>query len=131
MVTGFYTIKNKKHYFGTDGVEQFGWIQVAGGKYHLDEYGVVQYGWQTIDGQKYFFDTNGIMVTGVVSIDGVIYDFDAYGHYIGKSAATSAPIVVDTVNKTTTVAASASISKGWYLEDGKWFFYSNGKPITG
>ena len=114
MVTGFYTIKNKKHYFSVDGAEQFGWIQVGGGKYHLDEYGVVQYGWQTIR-----------------SIDGVIYDFDANGHYIGKSAATSAPIVVDTVNKTTTITDSAAISKGWYLEDGKWFFYSNGKPVTG
>lgn len=131
MVTGFYTIKNKKHYFSVDGAEQFGWIQVGGGKYHLDEYGVVQYGWQTISGQKYFFDTNGIMVVGIVSIDGVIYDFDANGHYIGKSAATSAPIVVDTVNKTTTITDSAAISKGWYLEDGKWFFYSNGKPVTG
>ena len=130
MVTGFYTIKNKKHYFGTDGAEQFGWIQVAGSKYHLDEYGVVQYGWQTIDGQKYFFDTNGVMVTGVVSIDGVIYDFDAYGHFIGKSAATSAPTVVDTVNNTTN-SAPGSGSNGWVLADGKWFYYNNGKAVTG
>ena len=131
MVTGFYTIKNKKHYFGLDGVEQFGWIQVAGGEYHLDEYGVVQYGWQTIGGQKYFFDTNGVMVTGVVSIDGVIYDFDANGHYIGKSAAISATTVVDTVNNTTTITASNTITRGWYLEDGNWFYLNNGKPITG
>ena len=133
MVTGFYRVKNNVHYFGTDGVEQFGWIIVSGKKYYLNQYGVVQFGWQTIGGQKYFFDTNGAMVTGIVSIDGVIYSFDSDGHFEGKSAATSAPTVVDTVKNTTTTTGSSESSgkTGWVKTDNKWYYYKNGKVLTG
>ena len=130
MSTGFTSIKGKMHYFGTDGVEKFGWVTVSGRKYHLDQYGVVQFGWQTIDGKKYFFDTNGVMVTGVVSIDGVIYDFNKSGVFIGKSSATSASTVVDTVKNTTRTSAYGG-KTGWEKKNGNWFYYNNGKLMTG
>ena len=132
MATGFTAVKGKMHYFGTDGAERFGWINVSGKRYHLDQYGVLQYGWQTIDSQKYFFDTNGAMVSGIVSIDGVIYSFDSDGHFVGKSEATSAPTIVDTVrNTTTTSSSSGSGQTGWVKTDDKWFYYTNGKLQTG
>ena len=129
MATGFTNVKGKTHYFGTDGVERFGWINVSGKKYYLDQYGVMQFGWQTIGSQKYFFDTNGVMVTGIVSIDGVIYSFDKNGHFEGKSTAASAQTIVDTVRNKTT--SSSTGTTGWVKKNDKWYYYNNGKLLTG
>ncbi len=152
MVTGWVTLSGKKYYFYSSGsaavgkvtingttyefdnegvlkgqVRSDGWHQekgiyyyyksgkaltglhmIGGQKYYFNSKGEMQTGWQIISGKKYYFYPSGSAVTGKITINGTVYEFDQGGALKGEIKA-----------------------DGWHKENGKSYYYKNGKAQTG
>ena len=105
-LTGWQNIDGKWYYL--DPINAFmhrSWLTVGGKTYYLNYSGDMAQGWKNIDTKRYYFLQDGQMATGVQTIDGEIWEFGTDGALIVKS--------------------------GWRLENGKWYFYINGKLNTG
>ena len=75
-------------------------------------------GWLTLNGKKYYYDKNGHKVFGEQTIDGSKCLFDKN---TGALKSQSKPnVIVKPVN-----------SNGWKTVNGKTFYYSKGKAVTG
>ena len=109
MKTGWLSSGGKRYFFRPDGAMSTGWVQYGGKWYCMDETGAMVTGWMERGGEKYYMDADGVMVTGTVTIDGTIHEFDENGVWQG----------------------SVTPKDGWVQENGKWYFYENGKAKIG
>ncbi|WP_394888289.1 N-acetylmuramoyl-L-alanine amidase family protein [Clostridium perfringens] len=81
-----------------------GWKELGGIWYYLNESGAMVKGWQTISGKTYYFNDSGHMLVGKQVIDGRNYNFNTSRQ-------------LDSTN--------------WVKSNNKWYYYENGKMITG
>ncbi|WP_394864795.1 M14 family zinc carboxypeptidase [Clostridium perfringens] len=104
MVIGWKFVDGEWYYLESNGVMVTGWKELGGIWYYLNESGAMVKGWQTISGKTYYFNDSGHMLVGKQVIDGRNYNFNTSGQ-------------LDSTN--------------WVKSNNKWYYYENGKMITG
>ncbi|MCG4558017.1 N-acetylmuramoyl-L-alanine amidase family protein, partial [Clostridium perfringens] len=104
MVIGWKFVDGEWYYLESNGVMATGWKELGGIWYYLNESGAMVKGWQTILGKTYYFNDSGHMLVGKQVIDGRNYNFNTSGQ-------------LDSTN--------------WVKSNNKWYYYENGKMITG
>lgn len=104
MVIGWKFVDGEWYYLESNGVMATGWKELGGIWYYLNESGAMVKGWQTISGKTYYFNDSGHMLVGKQVIDGRNYNFNTSGQ-------------LDSTN--------------WVKSNNKWYYYENGKMITG
>ena len=121
MKTGFQRIpeQNKTCYYNDKGQMQYGSQKIGNYYFYFDpSTGSMHTGWLTLDGKKYYYDKNGHKVFGEQTIDGSKCLFDKN---TGELKSQSKPNVI----------VKPVTSDGWKTVDGKTFYYSKGKAVTG
>ena len=121
MKTGFQWISDQRKtcYYASNGQMQYGSQRIGNYYCYFDpSTGSMHLGWLTLNGKKYYYDKNGHKVFGEQTIDGSKCLFDKN---TGALKSQSKPnVIVKPVN-----------SNGWKTVNGKTFYYSKGKAVTG
>ena len=121
MKTGLQWVadQNKTCYYASNGQMQYGSQRIGNYYCYFDpSTGSMHLGWLTLNGKKYYYDKNGHKVFGEQTIDGSKCLFDKN---TGALKSQSKPnVIVKPVN-----------SNGWKTVNGKTFYYSKGKAVTG
>ena len=121
MKTGLQWVanQNKTCYYASNGQMQYGSQKIGNYYCYFDpSTGSMHLGWLTLNGKKYYYDKNGHKVFGEQTIDGSKCLFDKN---TGALKSQSKPnVIVKPVN-----------SNGWKTVNGKTFYYSKGKAVTG
>ena len=121
MKTGFQWISDQRKtcYYASNGQMQYGSQKIGNYYCYFDpSTGSMHLGWLTLNGKKYYYDKNGHKVFGEQTIDGSKCLFDKN---TGALKSQSKPnVIVKPVN-----------SNGWKTVNGKTFYYSKGKAVTG
>ena len=121
MKTGFQRIEeqNKTCYYASNGQMQYGSQKIGNYYCYFDpSTGSMHLGWLTLNGKKYYYDKNGHKVFGEQTIDGSKCLFDKN---TGELKSQSKPNVI----------VKPVTSNGWKTVNGKTFYYSKGKAVTG
>ena len=121
MKTGLQWVadQNKTCYYASNGQMQYGSQKIGNYYFYFDpSTGSMHTGWLTLDGKKYYYDKNGHKVFGEQTIDGSKCLFDKN---TGELKSQSKPNVI----------VKPVTSDGWKTVDGKTFYYSKGKAVTG
>ena len=121
MKTGLQWVadQQKTCYYASNGQMQYGSQKIGNYYCYFDpSTGSMHLGWLTLNGKKYYYDKNGHKVFGEQTIDGSKCLFDKN---TGALKSQSKPnVIVKPVN-----------SNGWKTVNGKTFYYSKGKAVTG
>ena len=121
MKTGFQWVadQNKTCYYASNGQMQYGSQKIGNYYCYFDpSTGSMHLGWLTLNGKKYYYDKNGHKVFGEQTIDGSKCLFDKN---TGELKSQSKPNVI----------VKPVTSNGWKTVNGKTFYYSKGKAVTG
>ena len=121
MKTGLQWVadQNKTCYYASNGQMQYGSQQIGNYYCYFDpSTGSMHLGWLTLNGKKYYYDKNGHKVFGEQTIDGSKCLFDKN---TGELKSQSKPNVI----------VKPVTSNGWKTVNGKTFYYSKGKAVTG
>lgn len=121
MKTGLQWVanQNKTCYYASNGQMQYGSQKIGNYYCYFDpSTGSMHLGWLTLNGKKYYYDKNGHKVFGEQTIDGSKCLFDKN---TGELKSQSKPNVI----------VKPVTSNGWKTVNGKKFYYSKGKAVTG
>ncbi|AEN77492.1 GH25 family lysozyme [Ligilactobacillus ruminis] len=121
MKTGLQWVadQNKTCYYASNGQMQYGSQKIGNYYCYFDpSTGSMHHGWLTLNGKKYYYDKNGHKVFGEQTIDGSKCLFDKN---TGELKSQSKPNVI----------VKPVASSGWKTVNGKTFYYSKGKAVTG
>ena len=121
MKTGLQWVadQNKTCYYASNGQMQYGSQKIGNYYCYFDpSTGSMHLGWLTLNGKKYYYDKNGHKVFGEQTIDGSKCLFDKN---TGELKSQSKPNVI----------VKPVTSDGWKSVNGKTFYYSKGKAVTG
>ena len=121
MKTGLQWVadQNKTCYYASNGQMQYGSQKIGNYYCYFDpSTGSMHLGWLTLNGKKYYYDKNGHKVFGEQTIDGSKCLFDKN---TGELKSQSKPNVI----------VKPVTSNGWKTVNGKTFYYSKGKAVTG
>ena len=121
MKTGLQWVadQQKTCYYASNGQMQYGSQKIGNYYCYFDpSTGSMHLGWLTLNGKKYYYDKNGHKVFGEQTIDGSKCLFDKN---TGELKSQSKPNVV----------VKPVTSDGWKTVNGKKFYYSKGKAVTG
>ena len=121
MKIGFQWISDQRKtcYYASNGQMQYGSQRIGNYYCYFDpSTGSMHLGWLTLNGKKYYYDKNGHKVFGEQTIDGSKCLFDKN---TGALKSQSKPNVI----------VKPVTSNGWKTVNGKTFYYSKGKAVTG
>ena len=121
MKIGFQWISDQRKtcYYASNGQMQYGSQKIGNYYCYFDpSTGSMHLGWLTLNGKKYYYDKNGHKVFGEQTIDGSKCLFDKN---TGELKSQSKPNVI----------VKPVTSNGWKTVNGKTFYYSKGKAVTG
>ena len=111
--------QKKTCYYASTGHMQYGSQKIGNYYCYFDpSTGSMHLGWLTLNGKKYYYDKNGHKVFGEQTIDGSKCLFDKN---TGELKSQSKPNVI----------VKPVTSNGWKTVNGKTFYYSKGKAVTG
>ena len=121
MKTGLQWVADQKKtcYYASNGQMHYGKQKIGNYYCYFDpSTGSMHLGWLTLNGKKYYYDKNGHKIFGEQTIDGSKCLFDKN---TGELKSQSKPNVI----------VKPVTSNGWKTVNGKTFYYSKGKAVTG